>query len=99
MGCLESTVVTRFESGYWIRIRTTERFDFELALQFHTCSPPLLSRYTTVDRGLRESRYLEGTHRFYRFCTPLRGRTHHLYRAAPFLLKRCNRNVTKKKCN
>ena len=50
----------------------------------------------TVDRGLRESRYLEGTHRFYRFRTPLRGRTHHLYRAAPFLLKRCNRNVTKK---
>ena len=26
----------------------------------------------TVDRGLRESRTQEGTHRFYRFRTPLR---------------------------
>ena len=44
--------------------------------------------------GLRENRTQEGTHRFYRFRTPLRGRTHRFYRAPPFLLTKCNRNVT-----
>ena len=48
----------------------------------------------TVSRGLRENRTQEGTHRFYRFRTPLRGRTHRFYRVAPFLLTKCNRNVT-----
>jgi len=33
----------------------------------------------TVSTGLRESRTQEGTHRFYRFRTPLRGRTHRFY--------------------
>ena len=51
-------------------------------------------RVATVDRGLRENRDLEGRHRFYRFRTPLRGRTHRFYRALPFLLTTCNRNVT-----
>ena len=40
----------------------------------------------TVSPGLRESRTQEGTHRFYRFRTPLRGRTHRFYWVAPFLL-------------
>ena len=33
----------------------------------------------TVNRGLIESRTQEGRHRFYRFRTPLRGRTHRFY--------------------
>ena len=44
--------------------------------------------------GLRENRDLEGRHRFYRFRTPLRGRTHRFYWAPPFLFTKCNRNVT-----
>ena len=40
----------------------------------------------TVNRGLIESRTQEGRHRFYRFRTPLRGRTHRFYWVAPFLL-------------
>ena len=48
----------------------------------------------TVDRGPIEIRDLEGRHRFYRFRTPLRGRRHRFYRALPFLLTTCNRNVT-----
>ena len=50
--------------------------------------------YGTVIVGLRENRDLEGTHRFYRFRTPLRGRTHRFYWAPPFLFTKCNRNVT-----
>ena len=34
---------------------------------------------TTVNVGLVENRTREGTHRFYRFRTPLRGRTHRFY--------------------
>ena len=34
----------------------------------------------TVSVGLRENRTQEGTHHFYRFRTPLRGRTHRFYR-------------------
>ena len=45
----------------------------------------LLDAAHTVVRGLRESRTQEGTHRFYRFRTPLRGRTHRFYWVAPFL--------------
>ena len=37
---------------------------------------------TTVSCGLRENRTQEDTHRFYRFRTPLRGRTHRFYRVA-----------------
>ena len=48
----------------------------------------------TVMTGLRENRDLEGRHRFYRFRTPLRGRTHRFYWAPPFLFTKCNRNVT-----
>ena len=48
----------------------------------------------TVMTQLRENRTKEGTHRFYRFRTPLRGRRHRFYRALPFLLTTCNRNVT-----
>ena len=44
--------------------------------------------------GLEKTEILEGTHRFYRFRTPLRGRTHRFYWAAPFLFTKCNRNVT-----
>ena len=40
----------------------------------------------TVSPGLRESRTQEGTHRFYRFRTPLRGRTHRFYFVAPTFL-------------
>ena len=42
----------------------------------------------TVVPGLRESRTQEGTHRFYRFCTPLRGRTHRFYRVSFYLRHR-----------
>ena len=38
-----------------------------------------LVRARTVKTGLRENRTQEGTHRFYRFRTPLRGRTHRFY--------------------
>ena len=44
-----------------------------------------MRRVATVSRGLRENRDLEDMHRFYRFRTPLRGRTHRFYRVAPFL--------------
>ena len=40
---------------------------------------------STVIVGLIENRTQEGTHRFYRFRTPLRGRTHRFYWVAPFL--------------
>ena len=42
-------------------------------------SRAMAGRDCTVMTGLRENRTQEGTHRFYRFRTPLRGRTHRFY--------------------
>ena len=51
----------------------TEVYEVSVDLHVHVyCT-------STVMTGLRENRTQEGTHRFYRFRTPLRGRTHRFY--------------------